>query len=236
MRRSGIWLLLAMMLSVPAAPVRAEIGTGLSILSDSRFRGYSLSQGRPVMSLDLSYDDAEGPYVNGKLSAAATEESGVRFLSFTGNIGYARKLRIGSTLDVGIIHSRLTRYSGYGDAANYTEIYTGLIGKHLSVHIHYSPHYFRSGLSTVYADISAVTRPLPKWRINGHYGLLTQVGGERPRNISRVHHDWRLSITREAGPLDLQLALTGGAPGKQFYRDRSHKRKAVAVFGVTYFF
>lgn len=236
MRRSGISLLLATMLSVLAAPARAEIGAGLSILSDFRFRGYSLSQGRPVMSLDLSYDDAAGPYVNGKLSIVGTEGSRVRLLGATGNIGYARKLRIGSTLDVGIIHSRFTNYSGYGDAAQYTEIYTGLIGTHLSAHIHYSPHYFRSGLSTIYADISAVTRPAPNWRINGHYGLLTQIGGERPPNISRVHHDWRLSITREAGRLDLQLALTGGAPGKQFYRDRLHERKAVAVFAATYFF
>lgn len=236
MRRGGVWLLLALMPCAMAVPAQAEIGAGLSILNDYRFRGYSLSQGRPVLSLDLSYDDVSGPYANGKLSAVATNEDGVEYLGFTGNLGYARKLGHGPTLDLGIIHSRYTRYFGYGDGAHYTEVYAGLIGRHVSGHIHYSPDYFRSGVSTLYADLSAVVRPAPKWRINGHYGLLTQIGGSRPPGSARSRHDWRVSVARETGPLDLQLALTGGAPGRQFYRGRFHDRKAVFVFGINYLF
>lgn len=236
MRNAGAWLLLAPMLWALARPAHAEIGVGMTVLSDYRFRGYSLSQGRPVTSLNLSYDDARGVYVNGELSAVATKDDGIELLGVTGNAGYARKLSFGPTFDIGVIRSRYTRHLGYRNGADYTEIYAGLIARHISAHLHYSPGYFRDGVSTIYADMNAVARPLPDWRINGHYGLLTQIGGSRPPTVDRIHHDWRLSVARETGALDLQIALTGGAPGKQFYRGRFHSRKAVAVFSATYLF
>src|SRR5215468_4243490 len=43
-----------------AAPARAQVGVSLSADSDHRFRGVSLSDGRPVVSLSLSYDHDSG--------------------------------------------------------------------------------------------------------------------------------------------------------------------------------
>ena len=40
----------------------AELGATVSVFNDLQFRGYSLSDGRPVATLDFAYDDPSGFY------------------------------------------------------------------------------------------------------------------------------------------------------------------------------
>lgn len=228
--RGALHLLTALVAMWLATPVAAELGASMSISSDGRFRGRSLSEGRPVATLDLSYDDAKGVYLAESLTGIATAHSGLRILGFQENIGYARRLTSGRVIDIGITHSHYTEYSGAGYDANYAEAYLGLITKQISSHIHYSPSYFGRGYATIYADIDGVVRPLPKWRLNGHFGLLKPVNGQRS-----TEYDWRLGVTRQIGAFDLQLAWTGSGPTPDPYDDRRHSRDAV-VFAVTCIF
>lgn len=138
-------------------------------------------------------------------------------------------------MDMGVVHSRYTKYFSGGRAADYTEAYVGLITDHFSSHIHYSPDYFRRGVSTIYADVEGVVGPASNWRLNAHFGVLTQTSGPRPPGAARSHYDWRLGIARQAGAFDMQLALTGGGPGHDYYDGRAHSRNAL-VFGVVYIF
>src|SRR3954451_12073395 len=46
------------------APAAAQVGLVASTYSDQRFRGYSLSDGRPVGIIDLSFDRAGGFYAD----------------------------------------------------------------------------------------------------------------------------------------------------------------------------
>jgi uncharacterized protein (TIGR02001 family) len=226
-RRYTVSLLLALCLPTPAP---AEIGASLSILTDSRYRGRSLSEGRPVATLDLSYDDVTGLYLGGSATAVATAHSGVQLLGFQENIGYARRLGSGPVVDFGIIHSNYTEYFSGGYKAQYNEAYLGLITKHFSSHIYYSPNYFRRGLSTVYADADVVVRPAEKWRLNAHFGVLAPMSGDQPTG-----YDWRLAVATQMGALDLQLAWSGGGPRPDYYADRPHGHHAL-VLGIAYIF
>ena len=118
----------------------AEVGAAVSVFSDSRLRGYSLSGGHPVGIVDVSYDDASGLYAAASASAFASSNDGIKPLGLQLNGGYAKRLS-GVTLDFGAIYSTYSNYSSRGSSSSYTEIYAGAGYKFLSSRIAFSPHY-----------------------------------------------------------------------------------------------
>jgi uncharacterized protein (TIGR02001 family) len=105
---------------------RAEVGAVASIYSDDRFRGVSVSDGRPVGILDLSYDAANGVYAAASGSVVATGD-GLKPLGLVLNGGYAERFRSGLNADVGVVYSHYSHYSGVSSGRDYTELYAGLI-------------------------------------------------------------------------------------------------------------
>ena len=112
-----------------AGPARAEVGAAASAYSDYRFRGYSLSDARPVAILDLSYDLPAGLYASASGSVVASRGHGIQPLRLALNGGYATSPWRGVTADVGVIHARYSRYSGLTVDRAYTEIYAGIAAK-----------------------------------------------------------------------------------------------------------
>ena len=214
-----------------AAPASAEVGAAFSIFSDARFRGYSLSEGHPVGTLDLSYDDPSGLYLAGSVTTVISS-NGFRPLGLQLGGGYAKRLSSGLTADIGIIHSAYSRYSSHASANSYTEVYAGLSKGILSARIAYSPHYFERGARTLYGELNANTGLARKLRLNGHFGLLAPVDYRGQDSNSRTRYDWRVGLDREVGRLSLHLAATGGGPGREYYNGHHHSRTAI-VFGAT---
>lgn len=234
-RRFGQHLLLALFAFLSAAPAAAEVGVSVSALNDDLFRGRSLSQGRPILTADLSYDDLSGIYVGGSVTGVATRHSGAELLGFGGYAGYARRITPGITLDAGISNTRYTRWYSGGVATDYTEFYAGIITSHVSSHIRYSPDYLGTGEASIYADLDGVLRPADKWRLNGHMGLLMQVSGPDLPATPRDRFDWRISVSREIGRFALQVGWTGVTPGKDWYADKLHSGSSPLI-GATYIF
>jgi uncharacterized protein (TIGR02001 family) len=192
-----------------SSAANAEVGGAISALSDLRFRGYSLSGGHPVAIADFSYDDRSGLYAAVSGSAVASSNDGIKPLGLQLNAGYAKQLS-GVTVDAGVIHSTYSRYSSPGYSNSYTELYAGLTYKHLSSRVYFSPRYFQSKTSTVYAEIEGDLQPAPKLRLTGHLGMLAPVSSRAGTSEAyRKTFDWRLGLARELGPLSLQVALTG---------------------------
>jgi uncharacterized protein (TIGR02001 family) len=213
-----------------ATPVSAELGASVSISSNDRFRGHSLSQGRPVAALDLSYDDPTGIYLGGSATSVATAHSGLQFLGLQGNVGYARQLGSEITIDIGVVHSHYAEYFSGGYATNYDEAYLGLITQHVATHIYYSPDYFGRGYSTIYAEFDGIMRPAHKWRLNAHLGLLAQMRGHRAPG-----YDWRIGVARQLGAFDLQLAWAGSGPAPDYYANREQARSGLTFVVVCAF-
>lgn len=226
--RAGLFVLLA---GGFAPPVSAEIGATVSVFSDARFRGYSLSDGRPVGILDFAYDDPSGFYADVSGTGVLERGSNPSPLALQLNGGYAKRLESGASLDFGVTHSIYANYSADSHGSSDTEVYAGISRGGLSSRIFLSPHYFEAGRWTAYGEVNGNIRPARHWSIDAHMGMLVSLripyaGRGRP------DFDWSVGATREFGRISLHAAWTDGAPGHDFYDNRRHSRSALVV-GAT---
>lgn len=214
-----------------SSPAAAQTSAAVSIFSDDRFRGYTLSESRPVAIADLYYDDPSGFYgtLSGKL--VASEQDGVRPLGLILNAGYAKRLSSGVTIDAGVTRSAYSEYSDRSGARSYTEAYAGLSGKVLTARVYASPDYIKGG--SIYGELNATAEVAPKLRLSGHAGLLAPLGRNKDSYSYRREIDWRIGISRQFGPVTLQAAWVGVRPGQNLYRYGYHHREAL-VLGMTY--
>ena len=229
--RPIVWPLAACAYLVCATPAIAEVGAAISVFSDARFRGYSLSSGHPVAILDLSYDDPSGAY--GAVSGSAVvRTSELEPLGLQVNAGYARRLSSIVTLDIGVVHSEYSNYSSAIPSNSDTELYAGLTRKHLSGRLYFSPHYFESGTWTLYGEIDHSMDLAPTLNLSGHIGMLIPVRS-RGGSVARSAHDWRVRLSRQFGRLSVHAAATGGRQVYRYEGIRGHDGKAL-VFGATW--
>lgn len=212
-----------------AGPATAEVGATISVFSDERFRGYSLSQGRPVGIFDFAYDDPSGLYADASGTVVLQRNDHPAPLGLQLNAGYAKRLRSGTTLDFGVVRSTYSHYSRAGAATNYTEVYAGVSRGGLSSRIFFSPHYSDTGLWTAYGEINGTYSPAPKWSLDGHVGMLVPLKVPSGNEHYKTAFDWRLGVTREFGPVSLHLAWDLGQHGRAYYGDRAGRGRAIVV-------
>lgn len=217
------------MAAAHSSPAAAQLSAAVSFFSDDRFRGYSISDARPVGILDLSYDAPDGFYAAASGSVVASRGDGLQPLEAILNAGYAKRLRSGLTIDGGITHSEFTRYSDRGAERSYSEVYMGLSSQFLTARIYASPDYQMHG--SLYGELDG-NIPVGELRLTGHIGLLVPFSGRGYGESYGRDVDWRLGIARQFGPVSIQAAWTGVRPGHDVYRDRYHSRSAL-IFGLT---
>jgi uncharacterized protein (TIGR02001 family) len=229
-RTSPGLLPIAAALAFHSSPAAAQTSAAISLSSDDRFRGYSLSDGRPVGILDVSYDASNGLYGAVSGSLVASRGDGLQPLELLVNAGYARRLQSGLTIDAGITHSAFARYSDRAAGQSYTEVYAGFSRKFFTARVYASPDYLRHG--SLYGELNASV-PAGKLRFTGHIGLLVPLGGTETDESYRSDLDWKLGISRQFGPVSVQAAWTAVRPGHDLYRYRYHSRNAL-ILGLTY--
>lgn len=196
-------------------------------MSDYRLRGYTLSDGRPVATLDVSYDHPSGFYFGVSALGVLAKGAEPRPLGLQESFGYARRLKSGLTIDAGITNANLTHYAIGQQSARYTEVYVGLLGRGISSHIFYSPHYLYSDLHSIYAELNGVVRPADRWRINWHVGAQALRAGRY--DYAKTYADGRLGLTREFGATQAQLAISRGGRGPRPPGERAYGRTAIVA-------
>lgn len=217
-----------------ASPLYAQVALNVSLDSDDRLRGRSLSEGNPVATVGVGYDHPSGLYAD---AAAVAKLAGERpgLMRFQADLGYAVRLGSRLSLDVGVLRAQFTsRYAGER-AAHYTELFAGLTRGRVSARAYYSPDYFRPGTSTLYGEVEAALIRSEKWHLSAHAGRLFYLTLAPAYANFRDQYDWRLSLARDVHGFELHAALTGGGPGTDFYSSGSHGRTAVVV-GVSHVF
>lgn len=94
-RLGAVWIIVCCV----AAPASAEIGATVSVFSNSRFRGYSLSDGRPVATFDFAHDNSSGLYADAAATGVLGQGGDPALLGAQLNGGFAKQLQSGTTLD-----------------------------------------------------------------------------------------------------------------------------------------
>lgn len=216
-----------------ASPAAAQLAGSISVDSDQRFRGFSLSDGRPTATLAASYDDQSGLYANADVMAVDRRHDGVGLLGYQVNGGFARRLSGILSVDGGIVRSEISYpYHGRTVWDRYTEAYVGATLRNISARVSYSPHYYRSGFSTIYAELEGGFRPADNWRVSAHVGALGYLSA--PYYASNAaRYDWRVSVSRQIGQLELHSALSGGGPHRYDLYGFRHSGTAL-TFGASF--
>lgn len=168
----GPWRLAARLaaaaLLLPMAASAAELYGSAAILSDYRYRGVSLSDGRPVPQLHLGADVRDDWYLGVLASGVKLGEERKPRMQLLLYGGHGIRLASGSAWEAGAIGTVFPDAGSY----NYLEAYVGFIGASSSGRLHVSPSYFGGHAATLYLEVDA-SRPL--WRtlrLEAHIGYL----------------------------------------------------------------
>jgi hypothetical protein len=214
------------------APAAAQFGAVVSAYTDQRFRGYSLSDGRPVGILDLSYDGPNGVYAAASGSVLLTRHEGLKGLGLALNGGYAKRIRPDLTLDLGVIHSRYSEYSGVATGRAYTELYAGLAGKLVGARFSLSPNYIGPARWTLHGEVNGRIDLTDDLLLDGSLGALVPLGNGAYAGAARATWDARLGLAQRVGRISLRAAFTARGKSSDIYASRRHGRAAI-VLGIS---
>ena len=203
------------------AAAQAQVAAGLSLTTDYRLRGVSLSDRRGALAASLSDDLANGVYFGGSAVIEDAPGSHLRVLGDFEYLGYARRLANGASWEVGVDNQH---YSGYGPQSfdlHYSDIYAGVSVRNFGARLSYSPNYNGLDHNVLYAEANAVMRPADGWRVAGHVGVFTPLN--HWRGISpRPRYDGRVDVIRSFGRTELSLGWAGVTPGFAFDPKRTN--------------
>ena len=210
-----------------AGPAAAQVAGSVGVDSDYLLRGYSLTNDRPALVAQVSYDHPSGAY----FSLSGLNELGCtsRFLGVIGDAGFAARISRHVTIDAGVIRSAIRAASPDLQGFKYTEIYAGGYVGPVSGRIYYSPDYRKEGQATLYGEIEAGFEPRRNWRISGHVGLLTYLGSSPYSRAGKTNADARVSVGRQFGSIELHAALS--TKTSEQYDDYRSRQKIVLTLG-----
>jgi len=217
---------------LPATATAGQIGAVVSVFSDDRFRGVSISNGQPVGTLDLSYDATNGLYGDLSGTIVATPDEGIKALSAFFNGGYARQLRPGLAADFGVSHARYSHYSSFPSGRAFTEAYVGLAARDFGGRISISPDYFGVPRWTAHGQLDAHVDLSRTSTLEGEAGLLLPLAHSADGGSVHPQFDARIGFAQRAGPVTFHAALSGGSGRNAIYGGHGNHR-VVLVLGLS---
>lgn len=229
------WLATAAVLTAIALPAsaQAQLGGSLTVATDYRLRGLSLTDRRSALSLAATYDHMSGAYAGGMLIGHDPARSGARILGHMEYLGVAGGKPGGPTWDVGVNNVDLELRLARRISIAYTEAYVGVSQGPWSARLSLAPDYPRKGVETAYLDLNATTRPAEAWRVFGHAGALVRLGGSNARDGRGERFDLQAGVAREFDRGEVFLSGTATFPRPQPYTSGS---EAGLIVGATLYF
>ncbi len=215
--RAALAVSLGVALLLPHGFARAQvadgvgdgIGASVTLLSNYLYRGASLSDERPTLSLDLSLDGPSGGFAGASFTGVTLGPDDRRQLQALGYAGYAGRLSERLGWEAGALASFFSVDSRY----DYAELFTGLNGEEWNLRLHYAPDYFGSGTATAYGEWNLGIPLTPLLRATAHAGGLRLLGAGPPGS-SRTNLDGSvgLAFARDAWELKLDWVVGGRNP------------------------
>lgn len=183
----------------------------MTLQSDYRTRGYSVTRNEPAATVQVSYDGMSGIYANGSLIGSLDEDDRPAVTGAIVNVGYAHKLASGVSLDGGYVHTGYFRsaYAPNRGDVHYDEIYLGAVFHRIAYHVYYSPDYLNTGVATLYNEVAGSTALADKLQLNGRIGVTSYLGAPAQWRL-KTDYDWEVGLARSIGPVTLLVRLDGG--------------------------
>lgn len=213
--------------ALQAAPALAQLTSSLSVDSDYRYRGVSLSRRRPAVRLDLDYDDASGAYGGVSLIGMRDNAYGRLGLSYVGYAGYVWRSARGPSLEAGMTDTHIRNGADY----DYNEVYGGLVTRDFTLRLYYAPHYYGSRLRTLYSELGTARRLSPNLRVFLRAGMLTPLNGADRRE----RYDARAGLALSLDRYTFQAAWSRANP-LAGYRSRRPDNGNALILSVSSFF
>jgi uncharacterized protein (TIGR02001 family) len=216
------------------AAAGAQITGTLSVVSDYRFRGVSLSHQKPAVQANIGYDDPSGVYggIFGSTVQLAGESTttgqAVAFLGLVAPIGGPFHWDVGAD------------YSAFSDnrSYDYGEVYTGISSQNFNARVHYSPDYFGVARSAFYGEINSTYALGDGFVLLGHLGVLLPAGHGNGADTTTVRNpvDARAGLGLEIAGFNVQVAwvATSGV-GSLYPVYGAQRRTTVVVSGSRSF-
>ena len=204
----------ALWFALGAANVSAQVSGSLTLVSDYRFRGVSLSHNRPAAQLGAVYDDARGWYAGAFASTVQFADPSSRELQTTAFGGYVWRFASGLSSEVGADYSAFTGPGGY----SYPEVYWGIAYENLSGRLYYAPRYFAHGSEAIYGEVNGVQPLLDRVRLLAHAGVLRN-SSDNIYTGRAVHHvfDARVGVGVDFDQFSVQLNWVWGSSENTVY-------------------
>jgi uncharacterized protein (TIGR02001 family) len=228
---AGLKIAVAMLLVLTGSSVLAQTSGSVSIISDYRYRGVSLSEGRPVAQINLGYDSPGGWYAGGFASSARLDSANTEQL--IAYAGYTDQFSSGLSWEAGASNALFLGVSRY----NYAEAFAGLTSDNFSGRIYFSPNYFGQNARTMYAEINGAYPFLEKIHLLAHIGLLHSISstdGGVSDAISRF--DSRLGVSASVADWNAQLAWVVIEKSQSKYSHYEDRNPRALVLSLSYAF
>ena len=213
-----------------AVDVCAQVSGSLTLVSDYRFRGVSLSQNRPAAQLGAVYDDARGWYAGAFASTVQFAYPSSRELQTIAFVGYVWRFPSGLSSEVGADYSAFTGAGGY----SYPEVYWGIAYENLSGRLYYAPRYFVHGSDAIYGEVNGVQPLLDRVRLLAHAGVLRN-SSENAYTGRDVHYvlDARIGVGVDFDRFSVQLNWLGSSSANAAYPVTGTRGRNSAVLSLS---
>jgi uncharacterized protein (TIGR02001 family) len=208
----------------------AQLSGNLTLASDYRFRGVSLSREDPALQGALAYDDSSGWYAGALVSNVQFALESSRNTQLVSYFGYALRLDARWSVEAGATYASFNHDSFY----DYPEAYAGVAFDKISGRIYYSPRYFGLDVPARYAEINA-SQPLGEhWQLLAHVGALRYENPYAyPEEGPRTRWDARIGVGTEWESYGLQLSWVGHTPYSFAYPSGAEKHRNNLVLTLS---
>jgi uncharacterized protein (TIGR02001 family) len=216
-----------------AGKAEAQVSGSVSVVSDYRYRGVSLSNGHAAFQGQLEYNRKSGWYAGAFASQVESAEQNGSDAQLMAYGGYSWRALPSIAWEVGAARTIFAQDAYY----NYTEIFAGMNSEKLSGRIYFSPDYFGAHARTLYAEANGTYPIGERFQLFGHIGYLWAFS-EVQTPAYRIANQFDLAVGGNVNfaPWRIRLAWFGSEKnnhGSRFYEGKS---SPAIVLDVSYTF
>jgi uncharacterized protein (TIGR02001 family) len=205
-RAGGVLVLLALL--PLSGTVAAQMSGDVALLSDYRFRGESLTEGRPALQAGVNYDHSSGLFVGGLVSNVRIDPDVVG-LGAQIYGGYTRPIGERAAWDIGVV-GYVFPHPSTGPGYDYAEAFVGASFDTLSSRLYYTNSYFGGG-QAVYLELNGSRAISDRITLIGHVGYLGLNQPREPTGSSQrdTLFDFLAGINFDVSGFVLGLSVVG---------------------------